>query len=408
MRMIQNSSPNQTIYKRMRQNFLFETMTILSSDDRSFLTHRLPMAMAAKKMCRTIWVICKNTGKCEEIRQLGFGVIDLPIGNAPLNVFANVEILRQLTGIYRSVQPDLIYHSSVQMCFLGSLARQFTGNLLSINAITGVGYLFSSEQPKAKFLRWALSPVLRVLWRRPSAVMLFQNPDDREVFIKRALSAQNAPIIPGSGVDDDKFRPVATKSSLGKNNRKLVIGCASRLLRDKGIPELIKAIKIVEKNYDIELRVAGDIHLKNPSSCTAQDIEKWSKILSVKFLGNVSDMVGFWHGCDVAILPSHREGFPKALLEAAACGLPLLGTDVPGVREIVINGYNGLLFARGDHRDIARKIEKMLIDQKLRRSAGKASREVIKSKGLSNRAVEVAFVELFTSIKTRAAFANDR
>ena len=78
--MIQTSAPNQTIYKRMRQNFLFETMTILSSDDRSFLMHRLPMAMAAKKVCRSVWVICKDTGKCEEIRQIGFDVIDLPMG----------------------------------------------------------------------------------------------------------------------------------------------------------------------------------------------------------------------------------------------------------------------------------------------------------------------------------------
>ena len=81
------------------------------------------MAMAAKKVCRTVWVICKDTGKCEEIRQIGFGVIDLPMGNAPLNVFANIKILRQLTDIYKSMQPDLIYHSSVQMSFLGSLAR---------------------------------------------------------------------------------------------------------------------------------------------------------------------------------------------------------------------------------------------------------------------------------------------
>ena len=85
--------------------------------------------------------------------------------NAPLNVFANFKILRQLTGIYKSAQPDLIYHSSVQMSFLGSLARLFTGNLSSINAITGVGYLFSSEQVKAKFLRWALCPFLQILWR---------------------------------------------------------------------------------------------------------------------------------------------------------------------------------------------------------------------------------------------------
>ena len=406
--MIKTCTPNQTIYKRMRQNFLFETMTILSSDDRSFLTHRLPMALAAKKVCRSVWIICKDTGNFDEIRKIGFDVIDLPMGNAPLNISANFKILRQLNGIYKSVQPDLIYHSSVQMCFLGSLARLFTGNLPSINAITGVGYLFSSEQPKAKFLRWALSPVLQVLWRRPGTVMLFQNPDDRAVFIKRGLSVGNAPLIPGSGVDDQKFRPIATKSGLGKNNRKLVIGCASRLLRDKGIPELVEAVKIVQKKCDIELKIAGDIFPKNPSSCTSKDIEKWSKIPSVKFLGNVSDMVGFWRGCDVAILPSHREGFPKALLEAAACGLPLLGTDVAGVREIVLDGVNGLLFAKGDCQDIAHKIKKISIDQEFRRSASKASREVIKTKGLSNRAVEVAFVELFKSIKTRAVFASDR
>ncbi len=213
----------------MRQNFLFETMTILSSDDRSFLTHRLPMAMAAKKVCRNVWIICKDTGKCEEIRKIGFGVIDLPIGNVPLNIFANLKMLRQLTGVYKSLRPDLIYHSSVQMSFLGSLVHLFMGNLLSINAITGVGYLFSSEQPKAKFLRWAMSPVLRVLWGQAGAVMLFQNSDDREVFFKRGLSAGNAPLIPGSGVDDQKFRPAKTKRSLRKINRTLVIGCASRL-----------------------------------------------------------------------------------------------------------------------------------------------------------------------------------
>jgi glycosyltransferase involved in cell wall biosynthesis len=407
----------------MRKNYLFDRMTILSSDDRSFLTHRLPMAMAAKKLCRVVLVICKDTGKCEEIRQMGFDVTSLSMGNAPLNIFANLKTLRHLAGIYQSVQPDLIYHSSVQMSFLGSLARlftrkqltgnqlagnQLTGSLPSINAITGVGYLFSSEQFKAKFLRWVLSPILRVLWRRAGTVMLFQNPDDRAVFIKRGLSAENAPLIPGSGVDDDKFMPFRTKSSLGKSKRPLVIGCASRLLRDKGIPELIEAVKILEKNYHIELQVAGDIFHKNPSSCTPQEIEEWSKISSVTFLGKVSDMVGFWQGCDVAILPSHREGFPKALLEAAACGLPLLGSDVPGVREIVVDGVNGLLFAKGDCQDIARKIEKIYADQEFRQSAGKASCEVIKSRGLSNHAVEAAFVALFKSIKTRAAFANDR
>ena len=404
--MVETSTLNITIYKRMRQNFSFKLMTILSSDDRSFLRHRLPMAMAAKKVCRNVCVICKDTGKCDDIRQFGFDVIDLPIGSSPLNIFANFIALKRLRDIYKSTQPDLIYHSSVQMSFIGSLARMFSGNIPSINAITGVGYLFSSEQPKAKFLRWALSPVFQMLWLRAGTTMLFQNLDDRAIFTKRGLSAENAPLISGSGVDDDKFRPVTSKSRFEKNDRPLVIGCASRLLRDKGIPELVEAVKIVEENCDIELRIAGNIFPKNPSSCTLRDLEKWSKISSVRFLGEISDMVDFWQGCDLAILPSHREGFPKALLEAAACGLPLLGTDVPGVREIVLDGVNGLLFAKKDHNDIARKIEKMSADHEFRQSAGKASREVIKKKGLTNHDVEAAFIELFVSTKTRAASAN--
>ena len=314
----------------------------------------------------------------------------------------------KLSNIYKATQPDLVYHSSVQMSFLGSLACLLMGNLPTINAITGIGYLFSSEQLKAKFLRWAMAPLLRFLWRRTGTVMLFQNPDDRVVFNKRGLSAENAPLIPGSGVDDEKFRPVATKSSTRKNERPLVIGCASRLLHEKGIPELIKAVILLEKKYKIELRIAGDIYPNNPSSCKPQDIKNWSKIPSVNFLGNVTDTVSFWHGCDVAILPSHREGFPKALLEAAACGLPLLGTDVPGVREIVVDGYNGMLFAKGNYQDIVDKTEKMITNQKFRDLAGKASREMIKTKGLSNCAIEAAFIQLLKSVKTRAVFASDR
>ena len=142
----------------------------------------------------------------------------------------------------------------------------------------------------------------------------------------------------------------------------------------------------------------------NPSSCTPQEIEEWSKISSVTFLGKVSDMVGFWQGCDVAILPSH-EGFPKALLEAAAGAY---WEAMCRVSVKLLDGVNGLLFVKGDCQDIARKIETIYADQEFRQSAGKASREVIKGRGLSNHAVEVAFVALFESIKTRAAFANDR
>ena len=392
----------------MHKNYLFETMTILSLDDKSFLTHRLPMALAAKRLCKNICVICRNTGQSETIKSLGFEVIDLSAEIQSVTDFSAANVVFRLARIYRDKKPNIVYHSSVQMSFIGAMANLLAGGVPNINAITGVGYLFSSTDLKAKILRCFLNPVLKFLWARDNTVLLFQNSDDRQLFYDKGLSNLHAPIIPGSGVDDNLFAPALRRRRSGVKAKTLVIGCASRLIKDKGLEELILAIKAIDQSYDIELHIAGEIYKQNPSSFSEDEVKKWAEIKSVKLLGNVTDMVGFWQGCDIAILPSHREGLPKALLEAAACGLPLLGSDVPGVREIVVHGSNGLLFTKGDSVDIASKIEKMIDDRAFRIAAGKASRCLIETGGFSNAVVEASFFDLFRSIKSRAAPASDK
>jgi len=392
----------------MHKNYLFEAMTILSLDDKSFLTHRLPMAMAAKRLCKKVYVICQNTGQSETIARLGFEVIDLSMEKKSISGFAMAAVVFKLARIYKDKRPNIAYHSSVQMSFIGAMASLAASGMLTVNAITGVGYLFSSTDIKAKILRCLLSPVFKRLWTGRNTVMLFQNPNDRQLFYDKALSNLSAPMIPGSGVDNKLFAPAPRKRRSGVKAKTLVIGCACRLIKDKGLEELISAIKAIEQSCDIELRIAGEIYKQNPSSFSEDEVKKWAEIKSVKLLGNVVDMVGFWQGCDIAILPSHREGLPKALLEAAACGLPLLGSDVPGVREIVVHGSNGLLFTKGDSVDIASKIEKMIDDRAFRIAAGKASRHLIETGGFSNAAVEASFFDLFRSIKSRAAPASDK
>ncbi|MDA9194146.1 glycosyltransferase family 4 protein [Alphaproteobacteria bacterium] len=393
---------------------MFENIIILSKDDRSFLTHRLPMARAAQTVSKSITVICQNTGRIRDLERSGFDVIELPVGKKFFNIFTNISVMLRLANIYRKTKPGIVYHSSVQMSFIGAIASLIMGNVLHVNSITGVGYLFSSNNLKARILRCVLTPVMRFLWARNNAVMLFQNLDDHNLFCTKGLAKTDAPLIRGSGVDLVKFSPAPkskAQKTRGRNKamgKKIIIGCASRLLRDKGLEELVSAITVVEESCDVELRIAGEIYPNNPSSFLPIDIQNWSRIKSINMLGNVTDMVKFWQGCDIAILPSHREGLPKALLEAAACGLPLLGSDVAGIREIILYGTNGLLFAKGNKMDIANKIIQMVSDKKFREAAGKASRKLVETGGFSDADVQASFVDLFRSMQTRAAFANDK
>ena len=378
------------------------------------------MARAAQSISKSVTVICQNTGKIEDLERAGFDVIVLPAGKSLFNVFKNISVILRLAHIYKKTKPGIVYHSSVQMSFIGAMASLLIGNVLHINSITGVGYLFSSDNLKARIVRCFLTPVMRFLWARNNAVMLFQNPDDRNLFCAKGLAKTDAPLIRGSGVDIVKFSPVLrgkTAKMDDKNKaddamktagKKIVIGCASRLLKDKGLEELISAMKLLEGSFPLELRIAGEIYQHNPSSVSPSDIQNWSEIKSVSMLGNVQDMAKFWRGCDIAILPSHREGLPKALLEAAACGLPLLGADVAGIREIILHGSNGLLFVKGDDTDIASKITGMVGDQAFRKAAGKASRRLVETGGFSDTDVQASFFDLFWSMQTRAAFANDR
>ena len=378
------------------------------------------MARAALTVSKSVTVICQNTGKIGDLKRAGFEVIDLPAGKKIFNIFTNISVILSLANIYKKTTPGIAYHSSVQMSFIGAIASLFIGNILQINSITGVGYLFSSGNLKARMLRCVLTPVMRFLWARNNAVMLFQNPDDRNLFCAKRLAKADAPLIRGSGVDIVKFSPVLKVKTRKTNvkdkaddtkmtaDKKIVIGCASRLLKDKGLEELISAMRLLERSAALELRIAGEVYQHNPSSFSPSDIQSWSEIKSVSMLGNVKDMAEFWRGCDIAILPSHREGLPKALLEAAACGLPLLGADVAGIREIIRDGSNGLLFAKGDDVDIASKITALANDQTFRKAAGKASRRLVETGGFSDADVQESFVDLFRSMQTHAAFANDR
>lgn len=379
----------------MQQNHLFENFVILAASDRAFLTHRLPMAEGAADVSMKVTVVCADTGYMHEIEQRGFYTVALP--NSNFQLISTLKTLVFLIKLYKRERPKIVHHSSVLMSFLGSLASLSSKTTKQINAITGVGYLFTSSTLKARMLRSVLTPVLRWLWSKENSVMLFQNKDDRDLFVSKGLCSPTASIIKGSGVDVKHFKPRDPKRVI-KGHERIVIGCATRLLKDKGIEEMIAAVSSFNTKRGIELHIAGSIFPNNPSSFTKKEIEKWAQIKTVKWRGQVDDMLLFWSECDIAILPSHREGLPKALLEAAACGLPLLGANVPGTREIIINGHNGILFHVGNPQSISRAINQITSNYPSIILMGQRSRRLVEQGGFSSAAIRSAYRTFLRSI----------
>ena len=281
------------------------------------------------------------------------------------------------------------------MCALGTVASFVVPRAAVINGFTGLGFLFSDPLRGQSFTFRVVSWFLGFALRRPNIWPLFQNEDDYRDLAKVGLCRQRPNYIEGSGVDTGKFQPLDRVP----NSEPFVIGCAARLLRDKGFDILLEAMRLVgRENQNIELRIVGSIDESNPSSYAHSEVKRWSQMKNVKILGWQEDMVSFWQHCDVAILLSVREGLPKALIEACACGLPIIASNVPGCRMIVRHDENGLLVPYDDAEIAAEAIIRMEADISFRMRARVASRRHIFEGGFSERSIRDKYKQLLENI----------
>jgi glycosyltransferase involved in cell wall biosynthesis len=268
-----------------------------------------------------------------------------------------------------------VHNVALQASVLGSLAALGT-SAARVNAITGLGYAFTSKTIMARIIRRPIAAVLRYLLNRKGTVVLVQNPDDRALLLSAGISEKRMVLIPGSGVDVDRLLLLPEPRSGAPT-----IGFVGRLLEDKGIRTLIQAHLLLRLNgSNVELLIAGTPDPANPASIPESEVASWAKEPGVRWLGHVEDITAVWARAHVAVLPSRREGLPKSLLEAAACGRPMIATDVPGCREIVRPGENGLLVPVDNPKALARAIETLISSLELRARYGAAARRLVVEK----------------------------
>jgi len=342
----------------------------LVSEDWYFISHRLPMARAAKQAGYDVHVATRIDECGDEITREGFVLHPIHWQRGSVNPFRLLAAVLETRRIYRQLKPDLVHHVAVVPAVVGSLAALGLP-IVRLNALAGLGSAFTSDTVKARAARPFARLLLRWLLRRPKTAVLVQNPDDYAVVAALGLQKETIALIPGSGVDTDEL--VELPEPAGP----FTIAFVGRLLEDKGVRPLVRAHELLNaKGRAVQTLLAGEPDPLNPASIPARVLDEWRHIANLRLLGHVDDIHTVWAQAHAAVLPSRREGLPKSLLEAAACGRPLIATDVPGCREIAREGINALLIPSDDPEALAKAIETLMNDRNLRARFGKASRQI--------------------------------
>ncbi len=305
----------------------------------------------------------------EKMKELGFRHIAMEFSRKGMNPAAENDTIRRIREVYAAERPDLVHHFTIKCMIYGSLAARQVGIKSIVNSVTGLGFVFLSRKPSVCLLRAVIKRLYKKAFK--GTQVIFENPDDRALFIELGLVGEsNSHVILGTGIDTDTFVPVRPPDSTP-----LTI-LPARMLWDKGIGEFVEAATAIrEEGIQARFALIGKLDEGNPACVESETLTRWQKEGNVEWWGWQEDIYACISLADIVCLPSYREGLPKILLEAASCGRPIVTTDVPGCREIVMDGVNGLLVQVKSTEALKEALIRLIKDRDLRIRMGEAGRE---------------------------------
>ncbi|HLB14249.1 MAG TPA: glycosyltransferase family 4 protein [Burkholderiales bacterium] len=376
----------------------------LVTEDWYFCSHRLPLAAAAREAGFDVSVATRVREHADEIRRAGVEPIPIGLSRRSVNPFRELRSLTEIVRTYRAVRPDIVHHVALKPVVYGSLAARLAGVPAVVNALAGLGYLFSSQDRRARLARPAVEAVFRTLLDRSNSRLIVQNPDDLRFLVSEGVvDARRATLIRGSGVDTARFVPAPEPQGVP------LVVLPARMLRDKGVFEFVAAAAQLKKDgVAARFALVGDPDPDNPASIPAATLQRWSDGGAVEWWGWRDDMVEVFHQSHVVCLPSYREGLPKALIDAAACGRAIVTCDVPGCREVVREGENGLLVPPRDSAALAAALGRLLGDAKLRQAMGIRGRARAVAEFSVERVIEQTLGLYRELLAERSAAARNR
>lgn len=374
-------------------------LVFLVTEDWYFCSHRLPLAVAAKQAGYDVWVLTRVSEYGDIIRRAGLNLIPIFLERRSYNPFRDLIFVWKLTALYRQIKPDILHHVALKPIIYGSIAAYLSGyGQIMINAMAGMGFIFTSRQLHARILKFCIRHLLRLVLKPPNSRLLLQNSDDVRYVTETGICDPNKiDLIRGAGVDTDKFFP-ATKVSMSP-----VVLLASRMLEDKGISVFVEAATILKKQRaGARFLLVGKGDKNNATSIPDWQLQQWHESGVVEWLGHRDDMPEVFASADLAVLPTtYGEGVPKFLIEAASCGLAIVATDWPGCREIVKHNISGLLIRPRDAAALAEAIKFLMENPAVRSRFGVAGRRLVEQEFSLERVIEQT-LKLYGNEVTRA------
>jgi glycosyltransferase involved in cell wall biosynthesis len=338
-----------------------------------FLSHRLPLALAAKQAGADVTVAAADTGRGPAIEAAGLTFVPLPLSRQGRNPLTEPFAVLAIARLYRRLRPDLVHQVAIKPVVYGSLAASVVRpRMPRVNAISGLGFAFSTDE-RARWVGRVVRTLFRVALRTGRSRTIFQNRIDLDAFVAAGLVPRNRTVlIRGSGVDPERFHPSPPPEGP-------VVLLASRMLWEKGVGELVAAAPLVRQQFpETRFIVVGGPDIGNPTAIDRDQLARWDAEGVIEWWGHRTDMHEVLPQASIIALPTYYpEGLPKVLIEAGAVGRPVIASDVPGCREIVEDGVNGLLVPPKDPVALANAIVALLGDPARCAEMGRAGRDLV-------------------------------